>query len=161
MIDRPTVKVSVILERIAVESRWEDHQWRIAGVVPDVGGEPRDIVMHESLSQRIFPGFELVLHKDEAEGYFLNTSSEDPSVFVSIRKDEATGDPYPFMATLSYNEAARRMDGGEQVERASAWPDLAAWLSEYVATNYKPEPKRRRKPDSFKGKEGRLRERDR
>jgi len=30
-----------------------------------------------------------------------------------------------------------------------------------VATNYKPEPKRRRKPDSFKGKEGRLRERDR
>ena len=65
------------------------------------------------------------------------------------------------MATLSYNEAARRMDGGEQVERASAWPDLAAWLTEYVAANYKPEPKRRRKPDSFKGKEGRLRERDR
>src|SRR5207344_978473 len=89
MIDRPTVKVSVILERFPVESRWEDHQWRIAGVVPDVGGEPRDIVMHESLFQRIFPGFELVLHKDEAEGYYLNTSSEDPSVFVSIRKDEA------------------------------------------------------------------------
>jgi hypothetical protein len=160
MIDRPSVKVSVILERVAVQSRWEDHQWRIAGVVPDVGGEPRDIVMHEALSQRIFPGFELVLHKDEAEGYFLNTSSDDTSVFVSIRKDEATGDPYPFMATLSYNEAARRMDGGEMVERASAWPDLAAWLSEYVAANYKPEPKRRQKPRSFKGMEGRLRKTD-
>ncbi|QJR11598.1 hypothetical protein DSM104443_02677 [Usitatibacter rugosus] len=157
MIDRPSVKVSVILERIAVESRWEDHQWRIAGVVPDVGGEPRDIVMHESLRQRIFPGFELVLYKDEAEGYFLNSGSDDPSVFISLRKDEATGEPYPFMATLSYNEAARRMDGGEQVERTSAWPDLAAWLSEYVAANYKPEPKRRQKPRSFKGKEGRLR----
>jgi len=157
MIDRPSVKVSVILERIAVESRWEDHQWRIAGVVPDVGGEPRDIVMHESLLQRIFPGLELVLYKDEAEGYFLNAGSDDPSVFISIRKDEATGEPYPFMATLSYNEAARRMDGGEQVERTSAWPDLAAWLSEYVAANYKPEPKRRQKPRSFKGKEGRLR----
>ncbi len=149
----------MILERVSVESRWEDRRWQLAGVVPDVGGEARDIVMHETLLQRIFPGFELTLYRDEAEGYYLNTSSGDASVFVSIRSDEATGEPYPFQATLSYNEPARRMDGGERVERASAWPELAAWLGEWVQANYRPEPKKRQKPKSFTGKEGRLRER--
>lgn len=159
MIERPSRTIAVILERVSVQGRWEGHRWDLAGVVPDVGGEPRDIVMHEHLLQRIFPGFDLTLYDDEAEGYYLNADSDDPSVFVSIRTDEATGDVYPFQATLSYNEAARRMDGGERVERVSAWPDLAAWMREWVEVHYKPEPKVRQKPKSFKGKEGRLRER--
>lgn len=158
MVERPSQRIAVILERIPVESRWEDFRWQLAGVVPDVGGEPRDIVMHEDLLQRIFPGFDLTLYKDEAEGYFLNSDSGDPSVFVSIRVDEATGETYPFQATLSYNEAARRMDGGERVDRVSVDAGIAEWLKAYVAENYKPERKERQKPKSFRGKEGRLRE---
>jgi hypothetical protein len=159
MVERPSQRIAVILERVSVKSRWEDFRWQLAGVVPDVGGEPRDIVMHDDLLQRIYPGFEVTLFRDEAEGYFLNSDSGDPSVFVSIRTDEATGEPYPFQATLSYNEAARRMDGGERVDRASLWPELAAWLAAWVAENYRPEQKVRQRPKSFKGKEGRLRER--
>jgi hypothetical protein len=98
------------------------------------------------------------LFPDEAEGYYLNVSSGAPSVFVSVRNDEATGDLYPFQATLSYNEAARWMDGGEKVERVVVWPELAAWMGQWVEDNYRPEPKRRQRPKSFEGKEGRLRE---
>jgi hypothetical protein len=79
-------------------------------------------------------------------------------VFVSIRTDEGAEDPYPFQATLSYNEAARWMDGGESVERTPIWPELAAWMGEWVEANYRPEPKRRQRPKSFVGKEGVLRE---
>ena len=158
MIERPTRKLSVILERHAVESRWETHQWQLLGVVPDVGGAPRTIVEDRATLQRLFPGFEVTLFNDEAEGYYLNASSETPSVFVSIRHDEEDADPYPFQATLSYNEAARWMDGGEKVERVPAWPDLALWMGEWVEENYRPEPKKRNKPRSFEGKEGRLRE---
>ena len=50
------------------------------------------------------------------------------------------------------------MDGGEKVERVVAWPELAAWMGEWVEENYRPEPKKRQKPRSFEGKEGRLRE---
>ena len=157
MIERPTRKLSVILEREAVESRWETHQWQLLGVVADVGGVPRTIVAGEA-RQLLYPGLEVTLYADEAEGYYLNSSSEAPSVFVSIRHDEAGGDPYPFQATLSYNEAARWMDGGEKVERAPAWPELALWMGEWVELNYRPEPKKRQKPRSFEGKEGRLRE---
>jgi hypothetical protein len=123
-----------------------------------MGGEPRTILDSGGRVQRLFPGFEVTLYRDEAEGYYLNTSSEAPSVFVSIRVDEATGAVSPFQATLSYNEAARWMDGSERVERAVAWPELTAWVAEWVAENYRPEPKQRRRPQSFVGKEGRLRE---
>jgi len=154
----PTQKLAVILQREAVESRWESHRWQLLDVIPDVGGAPRTILDSGKLLRRLFPGFEVTLFPDEAEGYFLNASSEEPSVFVSIRHDEAADDRYPFQATLSYNEAARWMDGGEKVERTRAWPDLARWMGEWVEANYRPEPKKRRRPNSFEGKEGVLRE---
>jgi hypothetical protein len=154
---KPTRTLSVILVRDAVESRWEDFRWQLLGAVPDVGGAPRVIVETATQLQRIFPGFEVKLHGDEAEGYFLNVSSGAPSVFVSIRCDEGSTDPYPFQATLSYNEAARWMEGGEKVDRVPAWTDLAEWMGAWVEANYRPEPKRRQRPRSFEGKEGRLR----
>jgi hypothetical protein len=157
MADRPTEKLAVILERIPMESRWQDERWELAGVVPDIGGEARTVLKGDGREQRFFPGFEVTLYRDEAEGYYLNATTDEPSVFVSLRLDEATGEPYPFEATLSYNEAARWMDGGTRVERAPAWPELAAWMAKWVEANYRPEPKERRRPKSFRGKEGRLR----
>jgi Protein of unknown function (DUF3305) len=158
MVDKPTWKLSVILAREAVESRWESHRWQLLGVVPDRGGVACTLVETDAILQRLFPGFEVTLFRDEAEGYYLNASSGEPSVFVSIRHDEAGAEPYPFQATLSYNEAARWMDGGEKVDRAVAWPELAAWMGAWVEENYRPEPRKRRKPSSFVGKEGQFRE---
>ena len=158
MSEKPTQKIALILEREVVESRWESHRWQLLGAIPDVGGEVRTLLEDARSLQRLYPGFVVTLFPDEAEGYYLNASSEAPSVFVSVRNDEATGDMYPFQATLSYNEAARWMDGGEKVERVVVWPELAAWMGQWVEDNYRPEPKRRQKPKSFEGKEGRLRE---
>jgi hypothetical protein len=154
----PTQAISIILERVPILSPWATHKWDVAGIVPDQGGAPRTIVENDTLLQKLFPGFEVALHRDEAEGYYLNVSSEAPSVFVCLRTTEGADEPYPFQATLSYNEAARWMDSSERVERAVVWPELAAWAAEWVAENYRPEPKKRQRPKSFKGKEGRLRE---
>lgn len=159
MSERPTQKIAVVLEREEVESRWENHRWALLAAVPDMGGAVRDVVVDARRLQRLHPGMEVALFPDEAEGYYLNVSSGEPSVFVSLRTDEATGEPYPFLATLSYNEAARWMDGAERVERVPAWPELAQWMGTWVEANYRPEPKKRRRPRSFEGKEGRLRER--
>lgn len=158
MRERPTCALAVVLEREALDSPWATHHWNLHGVVPDAGGAPRVLLDTPERLQKLYPGFTVTLFEDEAEGYFLNTSSDAPSVFVSIRIDEATGEPYPFQATLSYNEAARWMDGSERVERCAAWPEMAEWMSQWVAQNYKPEPKKRRRPRSFEGKEGVLRE---
>ena len=159
MKEYPTERIAIVVERVAVQSRWESHRWGLAAALPDVGGEPRTVAETSDWLQRLYPGFQVMLYPDEAEGYFLNVSSDEPSIFVALRADEATGDVYPFQATLSYNEAARWMDGGEKVERVSAWPELIAWMGEWVEANYRPEPKKRQRPRSFEGKEGRLRER--
>lgn len=159
MSEKPARQVAVILERTPVESRWATHQWLAAGVIPDVGGEPRVLVEREGLLQKVFPGYTVTLHNDEAEGYYLNVSSGEPCAFVSIRADEEGADPYPFQVTASYNEAARWMDGGERVDPAAIDLDFAAWIGEWVEANYRPEPKERIRPKSFKGREGRLRER--
>ena len=37
-------------------------------------------------------------------------------------------------------------------------PEIYAWVGDYVEKNYRPEPKKRQRPKSFEGKEGRLRE---
>jgi hypothetical protein len=157
MPSHPTRKVAAIVERRPFESRWATHRWSLEAVVPDEGGETRTLAEDATLLRRLHTGLELTLFPDEAEGYFLNVDSGVPSVFVSLRIDEASGETYPFQATLSYNEAARWMDSNERVERVVAFPDLALWMDEWVAANYKPEPKKPSRPRSFVGKEGRLR----
>jgi Protein of unknown function (DUF3305) len=158
MAERPSERLAVILERETVDNRWESHRWHVVGAIPDTGGAVRTLREDAGCLQRLHPGFEVTLFPDEAEGYYLNVSSEEPSVFVAVRPDETAGDMYPFQATLSYNEAARWMDGSERVERVPAWPELVAWMAAWVEQNYRPEPRKRRKPRSFEGKEGQLRE---
>ncbi len=155
---RPSQALAVVVEREAVESPWETHRWNLVGVVPDVGGEPRVILDPAALRRVMHPGFAVTLYEDEAEGSYLIVSPDEPSVFVALRADEASGEVRPFQATLSYNEAARWMDGSERVERCAAWPELAAWMGAWVEENYRPEPKKRQRPRSFEGKEGKFRE---
>ena len=120
MSSHPVRKVAAIVEREPLESRWASHRWSLVAVVPDEGGEVRTLAEEEGTLRRLHPGLEVALYPDEAEGYFLNVDSGVPSIFVVLRVDEATGDPYPFQAPLSYNEAARWMDANERVERAAS-----------------------------------------
>jgi hypothetical protein len=65
--------------------------------------------------------------------------------------DEASALATPLKVMLSYNEAARLMDGGEQVDILPAPPEVVQWLAAFVAEHYRPEPKRKRRKPSFEG----------
>jgi hypothetical protein len=67
-----------------------------------------------------------------------------------LAKTEATC-AVPHRICVSYNEAARLLDGGESVDLVPMTEEHASWLQEYVNENYRPEPKKRHKPASFKG----------
>jgi hypothetical protein len=159
MPEKPTLSFAVALERRPVQSRWVDHEWVVDRLIADFGGDPLQEDLGDGRLCKAFPGFAITLFPDEAEGYYLNVSSGVPSAFVSLRTPEEGGDPYPFQITASYNEAARWMDSGERVERVDVDTATATWLEQWVAANYRPEPKKRQRPRSFVGKEGRLRER--
>ena len=51
--------------------------------------------------------------------------------------------------SLSYEEAGRWLDAQERVDNAPLQPDVAVWLQAYTDANYRPEPRQRRRPQSF------------
>ena len=56
----------------------------------------------------------------------------------------------PVLATVSYNEAARMMDAGEQVDAVALPVPILTWMQPFVAEHYKPEPRRKvRRNDPF------------
>ena len=58
--------------------------------------------------------------------------------------------PRPLIVTLSYNEAARWLDAQETVEQVPAPPQVVAWMQAFGEQHYQPEPKKRKRPESFK-----------
>jgi hypothetical protein len=144
---KPSLAVAVVMQRRAAQSRWADYVWEPHGVLVDPGGEARRLREDGAVAQWLHPGFKLVLHKDETEGYYLNVSAPHPKVFVLWRmeNDEAL----PLDVTVSSEEAGRWLDGGHSVDSVAMPPEIFAWVGEYVESNYRPEPKKRIKPRSF------------
>lgn len=156
---KPSIKVAVLLERRRQPSQWEDWRHELADVVLDegqFGASARLLREDDRLSQFLHPGLPVTLHRDEAEGYHLNLTSGAPVWFVMWRVDET--DPptaHPELVTLSYNEAGRWLDAQERVDNVPLPPQVVQWLQAFVDEHYRPEPKQRRRPASFRAPEQR------
>ncbi len=138
--------IAVILECRRLHSRWADEAWEAVGVVPAFdGGDPgpRHIVAEADRDHWLFGGFVLELFRDEADNYFLNLSSPVPKVFVMSRRDEGDARPRPVAVSVSYGEAARWLDSGEQVDGVAMSRELADWVGAFVNEHYKPAPRRK------------------
>lgn len=146
---KPSFPISVVMQRRAVQNRWIDCVWEPWSVLPgQVDGAPRLLVRNESVAQWLHPGFTLLLHRDEAEGYYLNVSGPEPSVFVLWRMEGEQA--LPVEVTVSSDEAGRWLDGGHSVDRVAMPPQIFAWVGDYVEHNYRPQPTKRIKPRSFR-----------
>jgi hypothetical protein len=157
----PRFPVDVIMERVPLVNRWVSEKWQPAAVLPAgepaadlpvVAGAPERVIDCAAGTQWRFPGHVLELHRSEGEGYYLNITAPQPRVFVMWRPTEEGGEPPvgPVVVTVSYNEAARMMDGGEQVDSVAMPAPVFAWLAPFVEANYRPEPKKKiRRNDPF------------
>lgn len=151
--ERPSVLVAVVMERETAPNRWEDWRFRICEVVlheEAFGPEPRVLRDDGKLQRTLFPGFKLELFRDEGEGYHLNLISGAPVWFVVWRiDDEDPSRAWPETVSVSYNEAGRWLDAQERVDNVPLSAELTAWLQTYTDVHYRPEPKQRRRPQSF------------
>ena len=150
----PSLRVAVVIERLAQPNQWEDWRFVIAEVVLDEGGfgtAPRTLRDDGKSARFLFPGLPVSLHRDEGEGYYLNLSSGAPVWFVMWRRDDV--DPsraWPELVTLSYNEAGRLLDAQERVDNLPLPPAVVEWLQAYADEHYRPEAKERKRPASFR-----------
>ena len=141
------------MERESAPNRWEDWRFRLVDVVAQQGafGNTPRVLRDDGKTQRmLYPGFTLELFRDEAEGYHLNLTSGAPVWFVvwRIAEDEPSK-AWPETVSLSYTEAGRWLDAQERVDNVPLAQDLVAWLQAYTDEHYRPEPKKRRRPQSF------------
>jgi hypothetical protein len=155
--------VAVIFERTTLANRWVSERWEPVAVVPPVvatpaagaPGAPAPVKISDEPSgtRWRFDGHAFELHPVEAEGYYLNLVAPDPKAFVMWRMTEDGGDPpvFPVIVTVSYNEAARMLDGGERVDAVPLPDGILSWLGPFVAEHYRPEPKKKvRRNDPFR-----------
>ena len=174
------MRFAVLMRKQNIDNPWISYRWVPQEVLPDFGqfsdnSKPKNSVSGHFLGcdaageSWVFTGYELNLFPDEAEGYYLNVSATTPCWFVMWRLEEDI-DRYidgqslalamsentfavPHRICVSYNEAARLLDGGESVDTVPMSDEHASWLQEYVNEHYRPEVKKRHKPASFKGAE--------
>ena len=95
----------------------------------------------------------MTLDRDEAEGYYLNLTSPQPSLFALIRLPDVAsataaqapaGVPEAEAITASYSEAARWMDGGMVVVRTALPEPMLAWIAEFAQYHFQAEGKKKR-----------------
>ncbi len=159
--NRPSLDVAVIMQRVAntgAGARWQPWRWELAEVVMNqesFGAGPRLLYENESTQRWLHPGLTVELFKDDAEGYYLNATTDVPSWFVLWRMEEAPAItdepiPVPIVVSLSYYDAGRWLDAQENVDQVPAPPEVLRWLGAFVDANYLIEPKKRKRPESFR-----------
>jgi Protein of unknown function (DUF3305) len=168
---RPTLNVSVIMRRepiVGAMSRWQSHRWVLEDVILDseacVDGVDKTALLiskNDSNERWKNNGYKAELYTDDAEGYYLNVSTDAPCWFVLWRMEEQatiTDEPIakPETVSLSYHDAGRWLDAQETVEQVPLPPDVITWLKAFVDQHHVNEIKKRKRPDSFKRLEDRF-----
>lgn len=158
---RPSIDVAVVMQRVAntgPAAHWQPWRWELADVTLNEAGfgtEPRLLYQNESTQRWLHGGLKLELFTDDAEGYYLNASTDVPSWFVLWRMDEEANVasepiPRPVAVSLSYYDAGRWLDAQETVEQVPAPDAVVDWLNAFVTEHHVIEPKRRKRPESFR-----------
>ena len=163
-LQRPFLDVAVIMRRERLDNRWQPWRWTLADVVlqqPAFGTDARLLVQSADEQRWLHPNFRVELLVTDAEGYYLNVTTEKPCFWVVWRMEE---EPVlaeaviavPTIVTLSYHDAGRWLDAQENVEQVPAPAAVVQWLQAFVDENHVLETKRRQRPESFKSLQDRF-----
>jgi Protein of unknown function (DUF3305) len=152
-----SVEVAVVMRCEVIDNRWQPRRWVLAHVVQNeegFGQTPQ--LLHKDTTEEVWlhPGFKVELFPGDAEGYYLNATTEQPCFWVVWRMEAAPSlaeEPIaiPQAVTLSYHDAGRWLDAQEMVEQVPAPSVIVQWLRDFVDQHHVVEPKRRQRPQSF------------
>lgn len=166
-IERPSIQVAVTMrkERLSgAAARWADWRWKLHDVALDegaFGSQPRLLQQGDEGAHWLFPAMRVELFRDDAEGYYLNATTAQPAWFVMWRIEEELNladelIAVPQVVSLSYHDAGRWLDAQETVEQMPCPQDVAQWMAQFCQDHFVTEPKKRKRPESFRRLEDRF-----
>jgi len=141
--------VAVVVERRPGVTPWQRYSWSAAAIVAGsvAKGTPGsyEVLRTEAESERrLWRGFPVRLHLDEAESYYYNLLAPQPQAFV-VMQAAADGSRMPRLVTLCFDEANAYVEGDAEVHNVPLPAELIKWLEAYVIANFVPEKKTKRK----------------
>ena len=108
------------------------------------GAERTPIHEAEEESKFLWSGLPFELHRDEAEAYWYNLTSESPSLFV-ICHESPDGELAPFRVTADRDMAAVSLESDDQVFAVPVPPEIYQSIEQFVVANYVPKERKKRK----------------
>jgi Protein of unknown function (DUF3305) len=139
---KPLDKVGPLSTFVSFE-REASGAWRLRDVQPEQP-EPQKAIAAQQNAWTVTP-IDLWIYKDEAEGYYLNLESPEPSFFVKWRVIPSSGEATAIAISLSYDEAGRWLDASENVDRVVLPAEMLPWLAEFTQLHYQPEGKKKKR----------------
>ncbi|RUA10292.1 MAG: hypothetical protein DSY82_04920, partial [Flavobacteriia bacterium] len=110
--------ISVIMQSKPSSSLWVDEVWDAVGIVVFEGGKTQTKSIQQGDHQQlIYSGLKMKLFLDECESYYHNLMSPEPSCFIVAREEDENGEetevPFPFLVTMSFDEAHAYLEGDD------------------------------------------------
>lgn len=142
--------LTVVIRRTMRESKgWRVPAWSLAAIEPAQGRSGMEALRHDDGARDFaWHGLTLRLRRSDAETYWFNLTSQQPSLFVICREDPQYG-LMPAMVTLDQDETARQQESEAEIFSTPLPEWLAIEVERFVLAHYRPSPrkgKRRRKP---------------
>src|SRR6056297_2194232 len=129
-------------------------RWQVIGILPSSqtsDGIPRRELVRDGGDNCIYrwEGLDLLLTPDACDDYWFNLTSAQPRVYV-ICQTGSDGEPVPLRITANQDESVAAEEVEELFYQAAMPANVVFWIREYVATHYRPGPRKQK----IKGKKG-------
>lgn len=148
-----SIPVGVVLAREAIDHPWQDHQWRLAGLLPgtDKKADWSELASGPGWTQYHAATLPLELYVKEAEAYMVNLQNTEPVIYAVLHESEDEEDEHPIyvhLITASPFEAQDYLDSGEvQVESISMPEQILSLVTDFVEEHHVEEKFKKRKRD--------------
>jgi hypothetical protein len=133
------MQVGIVVERRRAATFWADQIWRpfaVLPAVPDIA--PWSVLEGDEQATRFFVGAATItLHASDTAHYRDNLASEQPGVWVVLRRDEGEKPVRIFAATVNPSEGEGFSEAGDDIVDVVAMPtSIAQHVAAFVAAHH-------------------------
>jgi hypothetical protein len=150
-----SMPVGIVVERRALQNRWQKVAWKPVGVLPGAAeiSASKELVRGDDWVHFHMATLALELHRKETLAYKTNLNDNPPRLWIVLRTNEdpaATEEVSPFLVTASPFQAQDYLDAGDDIVEGVTMPDgVIAWVQAFCDHHHVDEPFKKRKRRNY------------